>query len=244
MTLKKWLFNFNDQLIERRECKNGVIPWYSLQWPREKKGFLKTPKILIQNTRNERLQPRIVATIDETGLFGTQGLNFIISTSYIDIYSFLALLNSKLINYLFSTKFLNLAIKAEYLKKLKLPLSIKDSSLNLLSLTISRNTQALQASSQNFQLLLKSKFNLEKLSNKLQDWYLIDYKDFLKELSKVKIKLSLSEESEWMQYFNEQKEKALNIKSEIDKTDKEIDQMVYELYGLSNEEIKIVEESI
>jgi phage portal protein BeeE len=31
------------------------------------------------------------------------------------------------------------------------------------------------------------------------------------------------------------------LKAEIDKTDKEIDQMVYELYGLSEEEIRIVE---
>ena len=48
---------------------------------------------------------------------------------------------------------------------------------------------------------------------------------------------------EWMEYFNEQKAKALELKAEIDKTDKEIDQMVYELYGLTDEEIKIVEES-
>ena len=32
-----------------------------------------------------------------------------------------------------------------------------------------------------------------------------------------------------------------NSKAEIEKTDKEIDKMVYELYGLSEEEIKIVE---
>jgi type II restriction/modification system DNA methylase subunit YeeA len=35
--------------------------------------------------------------------------------------------------------------------------------------------------------------------------------------------------------------KHLNNKNEIDKTDKEIDQMVYQLYGLTDEEIKIVE---
>ena len=58
---------------------------------------------------------------------------------------------------------------------------------------------------------------------------------------KQKIKLSLSEEAEWMQYFTEQKEKALAIQAEIDKTDREIDQMVYELYGLTDEEIAIVE---
>jgi hypothetical protein len=31
------------------------------------------------------------------------------------------------------------------------------------------------------------------------------------------------------------------LKAEIEKTDKEIDQEVYELYGLTKEEIKIVE---
>ena len=46
-----------------------------------------------------------------------------------------------------------------------------------------------------------------------------------------------------MQYFNEEKLKAVTLKTEIDKTQREIDQMVYELYGLTEEEIKIVEEA-
>lgn len=46
-----------------------------------------------------------------------------------------------------------------------------------------------------------------------------------------------------MQYFNEQKEKAQQLKAEIEKTDNEIDRMVYELYGLSEEEIRIVEKA-
>ena len=37
--------------------------------------------------------------------------------------------------------------------------------------------------------------------------------------------------------------KVLEIKSQIDQTDKEIDRMVYELYGLTEEEIQIVENS-
>ena len=97
-----------------------------------------------------------------------------------------------------------------------------------------------------FQLtnLLSSKFNIEKPSTQLQYWFDIEFKDFIKELQKAKIKLTLSEEAEWMQYFNEQKTKVQALKSEIDKIDKEINQMVYELYGLSEEEISIVEESI
>ena len=50
-------------------------------------------------------------------------------------------------------------------------------------------------------------------------------------------------EAEWVNYFTEQKGKALVLKAEIEKTDSEIDQMVYELYGLSEDEIAIVEGS-
>ena len=50
-----------------------------------------------------------------------------------------------------------------------------------------------------------------------------------------------SEEAEWEVYFLQEAKQALTLKSEIDKTDTEIDRMVYELYGLTDEEIKIVE---
>lgn len=61
--------------------------------------------------------------------------------------------------------------------------------------------------------------------------------------NKVKVQLSLSEEAVWMQYFNEQKQKAQALKAEITKVDAEIDKMIYELYGLTGEEIRIVEGS-
>ena len=44
-----------------------------------------------------------------------------------------------------------------------------------------------------------------------------------------------------MEYFNKKKAEANALQSEIDRIDKDIDQMVYELYGLSAEEIAIVE---
>lgn len=51
----------------------------------------------------------------------------------------------------------------------------------------------------------------------------------------------MSEQSEWLTFFEEEKQKALAIKNEIDKTDKEIVNLVYAIYGLTDEEIKIVE---
>jgi hypothetical protein len=41
----------------------------------------------------------------------------------------------------------------------------------------------------------------------------------------------------------QESKKALELKATIDATDKAIDAMVYELYGLSKEEIEIVENS-
>jgi len=70
---------------------------------------------------------------------------------------------------------------------------------------------------------------------------LLSYGEFIKELGKKKIKLSLSQEAEWEDYFSQEQQKAVAIKQQIDTTDKEIDQMVYELYGLTEEEIAIVE---
>ena len=55
--------------------------------------------------------------------------------------------------------------------------------------------------------------------------------------------MSLSEESEWEEFFNKESMKALEILNSISEVDKEIDKMVYDLYGLTKEEIEIIENS-
>lgn len=119
---KEWLLCFKEALEKRREVRRSVIRWYGLQWPRVKAELDIKEKIILQNTRNESLKTRIVATLDDTGIYGTQGINFIIPKHSEDSLRYLlGILNSKLMNYLFATKFLNLAIKAEYVKQVKLP---------------------------------------------------------------------------------------------------------------------------
>ena len=92
-----------------------------------------------------------------------------------------------------------------------------------------------------FLSLLKAEFNLEKLSNKLEQWYTLSFAEFMAELTKQKKVLSLKQKAEWMEYFEKQKAIATAIKTTIDNIDHEIDQMVYALYGLTPEEIAIVE---
>lgn len=119
---KEWLLCFKEALEKRREVRRGVISWYGLQWPRVKAELDIKEKIMLQRTRNESLKTRIVATLDGTGVYGMEGIYFIIPKHSEDSLRYLlGILNSKLINYLFATKFLNLAIKAEYVKQVKLP---------------------------------------------------------------------------------------------------------------------------
>lgn len=173
-----------------------------------------------------------------------EGLN--ISLKYI-----IAVLNSKLLSYYFvkntakSVRKLFPKIILNDLRKFpikKIKPEFQEPFIEKADLILALNKE-LQEQSQKFQRTILRKFNLEDLPKKLQDWYLLTYADFIKELAKKKVKLTLSEEAEWEDYFETESKKAQDLKAQIDKTDKDIDQMVYELYGLSEEEIKIVENS-
>lgn len=173
-----------------------------------------------------------------------EGLN--ISLKYI-----IAVLNSKLLSYYFvkntakSVRKLFPKIILNDLRKFpikKIKPEYQEPFIEKADSILALNNQ-LQEQSQKFQRTILRKFNLEDLPKKLQDWYLLTYADFIKELAKKKVKLSLSEEAEWEDYFETESKKSQDLKAQIDKTDKEIDQMVYELYELSEEEIGIVENS-
>ena len=55
--------------------------------------------------------------------------------------------------------------------------------------------------------------------------------------------MTKKDEFEWMELFEENKKKAQELQTQIATTEKEIDKMVYDLYGLNEEEIAIVENS-
>ena len=90
-----------------------------------------------------------------------------------------------------------------------------------------------------------SDLNIKKITNKLDSFYELNSKEFFKEIKKqLKIKLSLKDKEEWDEYFVDKKEKLEKLKYKIGKIEEEIDKEIYKLYGLSNEEIKIIEENL
>jgi hypothetical protein len=133
---------------------------------------------------------------------------------------------------------------------LKFPIIISDSNkkIEYFVNSLLKFNSEISSVNHKFQTYLISQFQLEKLSKKLQNWYTLDFADFIKELNKA-IKsnklppLTKLQEMDWMEVFEVKKAEAQTLKTQIDQTDKEIDAMVYELYGLTEDEIKIVENS-
>ncbi|MCE5331678.1 MAG: N-6 DNA methylase [Bacteroidales bacterium] len=168
--------------------------------------------------------------------------------SVISIKYLLSLLNSKLLNFYFQMIFSDSRTTFPIMKSgaieqlpiVKVPITDQQPFIAKADLMLLLNKE-LQEISGKFQRTIQRKFDLEELPTRLQNWHQLTYSEFIKELGKRKLKLSLSDEAEWESYFVQEINKAHSIKKQIDETDREIDKMVYALYGLTKEEIEIVE---
>ncbi|MFW5803794.1 MAG: Eco57I restriction-modification methylase domain-containing protein [bacterium] len=232
----------------------GDYLWYMPELIKEKAGgrprvlehFLR-PKILIQDVAKN-----INATYDDSNYLVNDTINVIYDTDEnIPLFFILGLINSKTVNKWFNTTFPEgLHIKINQLQEIPLPVS-NEQQRNFISKMV-ENLLNINKQFSNFQAVfikyVSSQIDEIVFTNKLQNWHELDFSEFISEINKAikkagGQKLSKMDEMEWMEVFEAKKAEAQNLKSEIEKTDREIDQMVYELYALTDEEIKIVEES-
>ncbi|MEZ4524623.1 MAG: TaqI-like C-terminal specificity domain-containing protein [Desulfobacterales bacterium] len=168
-------------------------------------------------------------------------------TSQFNLKYILAILNSKIINYYYWTinpeKGEALAeIKLFHLGSLCFPdvsndkqepfIEKADTMLNL--------NKELSEKKENLTEYLTANHNIDKLPQKLQHPEALEFADFIKELKKKKVNTDDKTVYDSLKDFHT---KIRELKAEIDKTDREIDQMVYDLYDLSEEERKIVEQA-
>ena len=79
-----------------------------------------------------------------------------------------------------------------------------------------------------------------KITTALQTFDQLDFKGFTAELKKQKIKLSLVQQDEWEDYFNQYRQACQELSEQIQTTDNEIDNKVFDLYGLTPEEREII----
>jgi len=212
------------------------------------RGLRQRDKILIRKTGSE-----IIATIDSNNNYYEQSLfSFGLekNTPY-ELKIILAILNSAFANFLlkenaFSKKETFPQIRLHWLKEFPIPEISKETQ----QFTIEKADKLLmlnekiQENKTKFLNRITDNFDLVKVNKKLAGFYEFDFKTFVKELKKQKIKLTLVQQDEWEEYFNAYKNQINQLQDEINTTDKEIDQMVYKLYELTEEEITIIEKSI
>ena len=93
-----------------------------------------------------------------------------------------------------------------------------------------------------------NELELEKIPKKLQSFENLEFEDFVKEYKKAK-KIKFADKLEernfknnWKSLFENDKKEVVELQSQINQTDKEIDNIVYDLYGLNEEEINIIED--
>ncbi len=215
--------------------------------PRDKKIFETKEKLIFRQTSD-----KILGHYLYNGFVVRNNTHILLKnqSSILELKCLLAILNSRLVDFYYWT--INpergealAEVKAFHIGLLPFPKHDFDTQpfIQKADKILLLNSDFQKVSSK-FLKLLQSSFSMAKVSKKLQKWYELEFEGFLKELKKAKVKLSLADKSEWMDFFETEKTKAQTLQSEIQKVDTEIDQMVYQLYGLTEEEIKIVENAV
>ncbi len=228
--------------------ENNEWLWYKPELICEKPGgrprifanFVVDKKIVIQDIATE-----IIATLDCNKYLCNDTLNIIfdIDSKY-DFEYILVLLNSKLVNTWFKKVYpAGLHIKTNQLETIPIPvISAADQQpfIDLADRMLSLNKD-LQSKRARFLQLLQNNMPGIKISGTLETFDTLDFAAFVAELKKQKIKLSLNQQDEWMDFFTKYQSACNDLSARIAATDKEIDALVYALYGLTEEEIAIIE---
>ena len=201
-------------------------------WDRER---FEENKILVMD-----IAKTLMATYDDQSYYVKDALILQSPKFNIDYKYILLLINSKLINYYYvsSCNVLSVSLTAiKWLPIKKISLEKQKPYIEKADQMLALNKEYHEALNQTLSLL-QSEYWLEKIPKKLQKFTELDFDTFKKTL-KIK-NLSLDKKEELMTYFNKKHAALSELKSQMDTLDVEIDEMVFDLYGLTDEEREIV----
>lgn len=238
--IKRHLEQFYDKLAKRGD--KGITP-YNLRNCDYVEEFSK-PKIMYPNMTS--LFPFIY---DEKGFFGNDKTFMITANDdCVNLKFITAILNSRLCKLWIWYNCPELQggtreIRKVYFENFRIPLDTDQQPFVALADTMLSLKQQLQEKRNRFLRRLSENLEGVKITTALQNFDQIDFKGFLAELKKQKIKLTLSQQDEWEEYFNCRSKECQELTAQIAATDNEIDRRVYDLYDLTEEERNIVEQS-
>ena len=215
--------------------------------PRFPAPFFDNEKIIVRQTSDE-----LICHIDENKWINLNNVyNIGNCNEKINIRYLLALLNSKLLNYVYQCiaqekDKLFAEVKKIYLEKLPIKLIEtweQKPYIELVDRLITLNKELFLVTN-NFTELLISDLQLPKLSGNLENWYNLSWKELNSELSKQKKNIQLKELTKWKTFYLEQQSFAKDIAGQIDFCVSKLDEMVFQLYNISQSEISIIIEEM
>lgn len=245
----EYLLPFKSELVDKKiRYKTNEKYWYALHRSREITMF-ETPKII-----TAEISFGCNMTYDNKNLYHNTKCYTILFNEVFEKYSqaYLTILNSRVLWYYLSQTGYTLrggffCFKTKYLEPFHLPdLTSPENQDNAKSLSVYANqmlslNSQLQEKRSRFLHRLSENFEGIKITTALQTFDQLDFKGFVAELKKQKIKLSLVQQDEWEEYFNQYREACQQLTTQITKTDQEIDLKVYHLYGLTYDEVLTVD---
>ena len=204
--------------------------------------YAVSPRILIRRTGNTLCCVLLQEpALTESTLYSC----YPIKSEY-DIKYILALLNSAIYTYVVQQKMVTNEqafpqILMTDLENLPIPeCADQHPFIELADRMLSLNKD-LQAKRARFLQLLQNNLPEIKISGTLETFDTLDFAGFVAELKKQKIKLSLNQQDEWLDFFTKYKSYCNDLSAQIAATDRDIDSRVYALYGLTEEEIALIE---
>ena len=230
-SIADWLEPFADK--GRKRTDKGDF-WWELRACDYYEQFAN-PKIMYQ-----AFQVKPCFIYDTQGFYSNNSMWFIPT----DCKALLAILNSRM-GWWLITKFCSQIQNGyqliwKYFGQIPIPACKDDEALSdLADIMLSINSQ-LQEKRTRFLRRLDDNFDGIKITTALQTFDQLDFKGFVAELKKQKIKFSLVQQDEWEDIFNQYRQACQELSEQIKTTDKEIDNKVFDLYGLTPEEREIV----
>ena len=233
--LKQYLAGFEPQLSKRYD--KGNTP-YNLRNCAYQPLFYQ-PKIIWGNLQNANK-----FSWDECGTIISAPACMLPSSKK----SLLAILNSKVVWLCLTTICVVrnggfIEVKPQYFEQIPIPpVEGKDNEeLKTLTDTMLSLNSKLQEKRSRFLRRLSENMPKVKITAHLQTFDQLDFNSFCGELKKQKIKLSLKDQDEWEDYFNMYRQECLSLSKQIEMTDTEINLHVYQLYGLTYEEVLTID---
>ncbi len=238
-----YLEHHKEKLSARNKAETGIrYEWYALQrWAADYYEEFSKPKIMYPNMTS--LFPFIY---DEKGFFGNDKTFMITANDdSVNLKYITAILNSKLCKLWIWYNCPELQggtreIRKVYFENFRIPLNVDQQPLARLTDLQMQRVSQLQEKRFRFLHRLSENFDGVKITSALQLFDTMDFKGFVAELKKQKIRLSLVQQDEWEDYFNQYRQVCQELSEQIQATDNEIDDRVFDLYGLTPEEKRII----